>query len=139
MKHRTLKKDERNHEPHFYITEKGDKMPSWKETERYAFIALIIYFFFRFIYFYFTTYFSKAIGMEGSGVAYFVLYTGIPMLCNVGFGHWLSALNRGRGYMRTIWFVFGFLFGLTGVGLFYILKLFEHLKNTESYGVQQAV
>jgi len=114
-------------------------MPSWKETERYAFIALIIYFFFRFIFMYFTTNLAKVIGIEGSGIAYMVLYIGFPMLCNAGFGHWLSALNRGRGYMRTIWFVFGFLFGLSGVGLFYILKLFEHLTSTESHSVQQAV
>lgn len=114
-------------------------MPNWKETEKYAFIALIIYFFFRFIYLYFTTYLSKAIGVEGSRIGYLVLYSGIPMLSNVGFGHWLSALNKGRGYMRTIWFAFGFLFGLTGVGLFYILKLFEHLTSTENCSVQQAV
>ena len=114
-------------------------MPSWKETEKYAFIALIIYFFFRFIYFNFVTYIAKGMSMEGSGIAYMVLYVGFPMLGNAGFGHWLSALNRGRGYMRTIWFVFGFLFGLAGVGLFYILKLFEHITSTDNHSVQQAV
>ena len=117
----------------FCAKTKGDKMLSWKETEKYAFIALIIYFFFRFIYFNFITFIARNMSMEGSSIAYFVLYVGLPMLCNVGFGHWLSVLNRGRGYMRTIWFVFGFLFGLAGVGLFYILKLFDRLTSTENY------
>ena len=121
----------------FYIERK--KMPSWKETERYAFIALIVYFVFRFVSLYLTTNLTRITNIDPRGETYLVLLGGIPMLCNVGFGHWLSALNKGRGYMRTIWFIFGFFFGLTGVGLYYILRLCEHVKNKESNSVQQVV
>lgn len=122
-----------------YFSIERDKMPSWKETERYAFIALIVYFVFRFVSLYLTTNLRKGIGIDPSSGTFFVLLYGIPMLCNVGFGHWLSALNKGRGYMRTIWFIFGFFFGLTGVGLYYILRLCEHVKNKESNSIQQVV
>jgi phage shock protein PspC (stress-responsive transcriptional regulator) len=110
-------------------------MPSWKETERYAIIALVVFIFFTYVPLILIKFLVWITAPDLPPIFSSATLAGLQMFRYVGFGHWLSSLNKDRGLIRLVWFLFGFFFGLIGVGVFYLLKFVTMQQENETVNI----
>jgi hypothetical protein len=110
-------------------------MPSWKETERYAIIALVVFIVFTYVPLILLKFSGWITAPDWPPIASSATFAGLHVFRNVGFGHWLSSLNKDRGFIRLVWFLFGFFFGFMGVGVFYLIKFITMQPENETANI----
>ncbi len=54
------------------------------------------------------------------------------LLINIGLGTWLYREAKKDESIPWVWSLFGFVFGLTGVAVFYLVRIYELMKNQKT-------